>query len=294
MTAHAKLVVLALVACVAGCSVVTALTDLDSRYARDAADGSVSSDAAAVDAALGQDGSATDSGDVDARTDGGVSPCATGTHTLCDDFDTAAALGAAPTWTASLLAQEGATISLATDLPFSAPRALSAAFPADAGGNPAASLSRGFVGPIGALDCSFMLRPETLDAKGLVQLLSITLPPPPASAYAPAYLELRLVDEHTDLRVGAPFADGGPGFYVQRDLGPPLVGQWSSVRIRFSALTTAPRLEIWLGGSLAADEPLTLGPVARATLELGVVTAIAGTRDWRVLFDDVVCDATPP
>ncbi|MFO0670823.1 MAG: hypothetical protein U0235_14535 [Polyangiaceae bacterium] len=181
MTAHAKLVVLALVACVAGCSVVTALTDLDSRYARDAADGSVSSDAAAVDAALGQDGSATDSGDVDARTDGGVSPCATGTHTLCDDFDTAAALGAAPTWTASLLAQEGATISLATDLPFSAPRALSAAFPADAGGNPAASLSRGFVGPIGALDCSFMLRPETLDAKGLVQLLSITLPPPPAA-----------------------------------------------------------------------------------------------------------------
>lgn len=282
-----------LVACLAGCSLVTALSDLDSRYAPPAPSLDGGADAAGGDGSSTGDASpdAGDGATTDARTDSAL--CVGDAHALCDDFDTLP-LGAAPTWTTVNLGKDGAELSLATDIVSSPPRALSTVIRTDAGGVPEASLTRAFLGPLAALDCSFQIRPEWLDSKGLTEFAVIALPPPPATGYATAAIELRLVDTRIDLRIGAPFADGGTGFSVQRDLGPPLVGQWLTMRLRLSGLTSTPRIQMWLGGNLAEDEPLTLGPVARAELSLGVVNGIGGDKDWRVSFDDVVCDVTPP
>ena len=285
----------------AGCSLVTALTDLNSEVGATGADASTGRDAS-VDAALEADAdsaAAEDapddhaSADVVQRDAGALDAlCGADAYALCDDFDTRS-LGDPAMWTSKTLGLRGASLAFATNVPFSSPRALQASVPADAGSNPVACLSRDFLGAAKSIDCSMQLRIENVGT-GLLQALTLAVTPPPATAFEVSTVELRVVTGAMDLRVTTPLADGGMAYSVQRDLGPPLLGQWLRTRFRLSALDGATHVEVWLGGNLALDEAITLAPVGRLTLDIGAVGSVVGDVDMRALFDDVACEVVRP
>lgn len=274
-----------------GCSLVTAMTDLDSEASRADAGGALDAGETAAPAADGQGPIADTSLDRDAVGDAASNMGCEGPHALCDDFDDKP-LGDLSIWTSATPGLRGASLALVDASFVSAPRSLLALVPADAGGTPAAFLSKSFVGGAATIDCRFAMRVESVGS-GVLHVATLSILPPPATGFAIANVELRAVLDALDLRLDTPMTDGG-AFSIQRNLGPPLLGQWLDTRIRLSQLGTTPRIEIWLGGKSALDEAVTLPPVGTAILEIGVIDAVQSTDDMRVGFDDVMCDLAPP
>lgn len=161
----------------------------------------------------------------------------------------------------------------------SRPRALSATVRADAGDNPVARLLRWIPGPATAVDCRWRLRPEAMDSAGLIQFATLTFRPPPGGPLGEATIELRVLRDVLDLRLGG--AAGGGRHGVLDPVAEPRRSAARSVALdalpRSALGGTNARLEVWLGEARALDETVTLPSLGTAGVEgWGVVGSVPG------------------
>jgi len=264
------------------CSVITALTDLESAPVA----GSAPVDGGPDDGASDASRPVLDDAGADAPA---VLRCTP--PTLCDDFE-GDPLGAR--WSAGVGTALPASIGVTTDASFSGRRALTTRVPGGAGDTVEGVLRHDFVGPFRTFQCSFAMRILESDPEDGVVAFTLEATPVATSPirYADVNLRVGRIDslfrQPTFLRDG-----GGNNVNAHVSLGAFPLDEWFTFSFEV-ALDDGPAFRVWI--KRAADpQPVLLQErtfVFPESTQLRLLFGLRGsgpTQPWRILYDDLAC-----